>query len=551
MLRSGLRDDRGWAMLTVLFAVLVMTVFATVALAVVTNRAMPSAREAKFQAASQAAMAGVDDYVARLQANPNYFVTGNADPTNPAFTGYADLPGGATIGQFHYTVDTGQAYTTGVLKITSTGRVDGVDRTVTAALRKADFLDYMYFTKYETLDPQAYQSAVALPHGTNCAVHRYEGRSDDCSTISFGSFDTLQGPVHSQDTMVFNGNPTFENEFSTEWEDPHHDYWTCLSGYTCHPDFADDPTYSIIPFPNTNITLQQFADPAQGGLGCLFQGPTSITLNWTGTMTVVSPETPSDFNTGACGTANWASGATVDVPSGEVVYVESPTGSYSCTTPSGFPYPPSGDTNTATGPSALKPSCSHGDAFVKGWLSGKLTIGAANNIYVTGNIRYRGTNTDQNIGHNVPNDSDDSPYSRDTEGSDVLGLSANNFVEILHSLKGCGSRSSRTGQCSSASNNGTPLTDIQIDAAIVASNDSFLVQDYDSGPALGVLTINGGLIQAFRGPVATSSGGDTVASGYAKDYNYDPRLLALSPPHLADLASSAWNVAAFGEGSPH
>jgi hypothetical protein len=93
------------------------------------------------------------------------------------------------------------------------------------------------------------------------------------------------------------------------------------------------------------------------------------------------------------------------------------------------------------------------------------------------------------------------------------------------------------------------MTNLQIDAAIVASNDSFLVQDYDSGPALGVLTIDGGMIQAFRGPVATSTNGGSVVTGYAKDYNYDGRLRALSPPHLADLASSAWNAVTFGEGS--
>lgn len=548
--RDG-RGDGGWAMMTALFAIVVMTIFATAAAAMVTQRIAGSRHEQDFQGADQAALAGVDDYVARLQADPNYFVLGNGDASNSAFTGFEAIPGGASTGSFKYSVDTSQAYTTGIIKITSTGRANGVDRTVTAQLRKTDFQDYMYFTKYETLDPQAYQSAVALPNGTNCAVHAYSGRSNSCSTISFGSFDVLQGPVHSQDTMVFNGSPTFNSEFSTEWQDPTKRYWQCLNGASCNPSFSQAPNYSVIPFPNTNTTLQQYADPTQGGLGCVFQGPTSITLNWAGTMTVLSPETPSTFNTGACGTADWGTsgGVTINVPTGQVVYVESPTGSYNCTTPTGFPYPLSGDTNTATGPSALKPSCSHGDVYVQGWLQGRLTIGAANNIYVTGSIRYRGTNTDSNIGDNVPHSSGTSPYSKDTAGSDVLGLSANNFVEVLHSLRGCSSRSSTTGQCSGASNNGSPQTYLQIDAAIVASNDSFLVQDYDSGPALGVLTIDGGIIQAFRGPVATSSGG-TVATGYAKDYNYDPRLRALSPPHLADLASSAWNAVVFGEGAP-
>jgi hypothetical protein len=540
-------------MITVLFTILVMTVFATAAVDVVNHQQKRVRHDQDFQSADQSALAAVDDYVARLQADPNYFVNGNTDATNPAFTGYEALPGGSSSGTFKYAVDTSQAYTTGLIKITATGRVNGVDRTVTAQLRKSDFLDYMYFTKYETLDPTAYQNAVALPNGTNCAVHYYDSRNSKCSLISFGSFDKLKGPVHSQDEVWFSGNPTFQNEFSTEWNDSAKKYWSCLSGYSCSPSFASNypPTYSVVPFPNTNLTLAQYADPRQGGQGCIFQGPTNIVLKWGGTMAVTSPETPSTFNTGACGTHNWATATTVNVPTNQVVYVEAPeSGSYSCTTPTGFPYPISGDTNTATGPAALKPSCAHGDVFVQGWLQGKLTIGAANNVYVTGNVRYQGTNTDQTISDNVPSSSSSSPYSKDTAGNDVLGLSANSFIEVLHSLTGCSARNSsgnQAGECSSPGNN-SDLTNIQVDAALVASNDSFIVQDYDSGSALGVLTVNGGIIQAFRGPVATSSDGSTVSSGYAKDYNYDSRLRALTPPHLASLASSAWNVAEFGEG---
>jgi hypothetical protein len=529
-----------------------MTVFATAAVDVVNHQQKRVRHDQDFQSADQSALSAIDDYVARLQADPNYFVNGNVDATNPAFTGYETLPGGASSGTFKYAVDTSQAYTTGLIKITGTGRVNGVDRTVTALLRKSDFLDYMYFTKYETLDPTAYQNAVALPNGTACNVHYYDSRSSKCSLISFGSFDSLKGPVHSQDEVWFSGNPTFQNEFSTEWNDPAHQYWSCIAGDSCSPSFASSypPAYSVVGFPNTNLTLAQYADPRQGGLGCIFQGPTNIVLNWGGTMTVTSPETPSTFNTGACGSGTWTN-KTVSVPTNQVVYVEAPeSGSYSCTTPSGFPFPASTDTNTATGPSALKPSCSHGDVFVQGWLQGKLTIGAANNVYVTGNIRYQGSNTDNKITDNVPTSSTQTPPSADTATNDVLGLSANSFIEVLHPLSGCSTRNtsgSKAGECSSPGS--TSTSNLEIDAALVASNDSFIVQDYDSGNPIGVLTLDGGIIQAFRGPVATSGdGGQTISSGYAKNYNYDFRLRALTPPHLATLASSTWNVAEFGEG---
>jgi hypothetical protein len=562
--RRSATTDGGWAMLTVVVGVLVMTILAMGAVAVVDSRQGASRRDQDFQAANQAALAGVDNYVARLQADPNYFVEGNSDPDNLAMHGFAPLSGADSEGSYTYSVDKTQAYTTGVLTLTATGRVNGVNRTVTAQLKKSDFLDYMYFTKYETIDPQATGSSA------NCAYHwygdiinghrQYGDRQDtsDCPLINFIDADTLRGPVHSQDEMVFDASPTFENEFSTEWPDAEHPpdpsnskYYYYCNASNCRPSFSRDypPSYKIIPFPNTNSTLQTYADPAQGGQGCLFQGPTNIVLNWGGRMTVTSPETPPSFNTNcaAVGT-DWSTGVNIPVPTDQVVYVESPTASYSCTVPPGFPYPASGDDNTTQDKLGVRPSCSHGDVYVHGWLQGKLTIGAANNVYITGNVRYQGTNTDSNIAHNVPNDSDDLPYSKDTGANDVLGLSANNFIEIMHPLEQhC--TSGRHGSSCSWSESDNPMTDFQIDAALVASNDSILVQDWDLGDRLGVLTINGGMIQAFRGPVGTGSGSSN-GTGYSKDYNYDERLLSLSPPHLASLASSAWNSVAFGEGAP-
>ena len=74
-------------MITVIFAILIMTIFATLAAALVSNRQAASRHEQDYQGADQAALAGVDDYIARLQANPNYFVQGNVDVSNAAFSG--------------------------------------------------------------------------------------------------------------------------------------------------------------------------------------------------------------------------------------------------------------------------------------------------------------------------------------------------------------------------------------------------------------------------------------------------------------------------------
>ena len=40
----------------------------------------------------------------------------------------------------------------------------------------------------------------------------------------------------------------------------------------------------------------------------------------------------------------------------------------------------------------------------------------------------------------------------------------------------------------------------------------------------------GGLIQQYRGPVGTFNGSGQVATGYRKDYHYDPRVTGRTPP---------------------
>jgi Tfp pilus assembly protein PilX len=566
--------DSGWAMLTVIASLLIMTIFVTAALALASGRQKTAKRDQDFTAAGQAADSGVDDYLARLQANGNYFTLGNSDATNAAMSGWAPVPGTASNGSFHYRVDTSQEYTSGVLTLTSTGRANGVDRTVTAKLAKTSFLDYMYFTDYETQSPVTYsQSDISQAGGigaltTTCKTYLYAGRRvpdadhDYCGPIYFTSGDVLKGPVYSNDAMQFSGSPSFQSTFGTSWQDPSAKYWICESGATCNPTFAQSPINESLPFPSTNNQLAQFADPSLGGGGCLFVGPTSITLNANATMSIVSPETPSAKSTGACGTHSWASAVTVDVPSGQVIYDESQSPATCSSYPAGLAgFPASGDTNTTGQPTGLatggSSSCANGDVFVQGWLKGQLTIASTNNIYITDSIRYVGSNGSPSAGNldsGIPTSSSSTPPAADTNGTDVLGLSANNFVEVYHPLTSCsGANRTRSGTCpTSARDGGSARTNLEIDAAIVASNGSFLVEDWGSGPQLGVLSVNGGMIQRFRGPVGcTGCWSGNAQTGYIKDYNYDKRLVTLAPPHLADLAASAWNPVEFGEGSPN
>ena len=54
-----------------------------------------------------------------------------------------------------------------------------------------------------------------------------------------------------------------------------------------------------------------------------------------------------------------------------------------------------------------------------------------------------------------------------------------------------------------------------------ALGHSFIAQNYDEGAQLGMITVNGGIAQTWRGRVGTSG-----ATGYLKSYGYDSGLPA-------------------------
>ncbi len=90
------------------------------------------------------------------------------------------------------------------------------------------------------------------------------------------------------------------------------------------------------------------------------------------------------------------------------------------------------------------------------------------------------------------------------------------------------------------------FTNPNIQAAILAVNHSFRVQNFRIGAPLGSLSITGAIGQRYRGAVGTFSG-TTIQTGYAKDYNYDRRLKYLAPPKFLDPVASAWGIAVWKE----
>lgn len=132
--------------------------------------------------------------------------------------------------------------------------------------------------------------------------------------------------------------------------------------------------------------------------------------------------------------------------------------------------------------------------YTKGVINGQVTLHSEADIEIMGDITY----------HTDP--------IADASSTDILGIvSEKNITVDRYAHQDNGSR------------------DLNIHASIMALDESFSVEGYNSGGDRGEINLLGGLIQQRRGAVGTFSG-NSVASGYSKSYEYDERLLSMFPP---------------------
>jgi Tfp pilus assembly protein PilX len=542
------RADEGFALITTVLVIAMLAAFSLVVLQQTLSNTALSKKDQDWVAALGAAQAGVDDYLSRLNdTNGGYYVwtTANPDPANPAmgFTGgaakWAPVPtagGEAARGSFHYDVDTtgftGTATlpSNGNIVVSSTGRVGARSRTLTATVRRSGFVDYVYFTDYETRDPLTYTSQAQRDAAVASCSDYYGARANTptCTDIAFSN-DTLNGPVHSNDTMLICGNALFKDTVTTGSgpiaANGGKRYRSDGCGSTSGTSFQrpEDPTtVTRINLPATNLGLKAETGPAASPRGCLYVGPTKVVVRGT-QIKVTSPWTKTV-------TPGCAKDAYFTIPVNGVVYVDvvpaegtpdpnswgaSEAGKPTCPSTGnnvGYPVPTETDWTYP---------CKAGDVFIEqqdgaaaNALQGRLTVSANNNLYVTNHLDYAGG----------------------TGGNSFLGLIAEQFLYVWHPVNGTGSVN-LPGQS-------TPFLDARISAALLSLNHAITVQHYNVGSSLGTLNITGALIQKFRGIVR--SGG----AGYAKNYVYDQRLRYDASPKFLNPTISSFGAVRTAEARP-
>jgi Tfp pilus assembly protein PilX len=584
-------DDRGAALISVVVLGLVLMMLVATGLTVASSGLRQAVGVQRSTSALDAAYAGVQDYLARVNLDSTYLKYGNPDsafsaasnltrptPWNPAFgvgtpdgtpshdqyTTWATVPGSSTAStdsaaKFRYEVDTTQYTSSGVVRLRATGLAGSRTRTILSSIRVKGFVDYAYFTDYEIKDPTTFVSTDTTFDPKTCAVYAWTGqRPAKCSTgdtnmqVSFKSTDLLYGDVHTNDTPSLTCGMTVTGSFETSTPASQNAIYN--KAKACSPaiplKYAD-----TLPMPSTNADMKQDA-------ACLYTGPTQITYNTNGTMTVISPWTKSTGGTTtACGTPGSSlaspTGATVPQLDHDLLYVQNVPASTSDPNywaPTSKPaavtcIAPDGTTTTAA--SGIGWSIGSGSVLTryplvgeapatswatsstpKQWSTTTPAYGCRNgDLYVSGTVSTLTTAASENYVYVV----DDITYADRT--ADLLGLVGQSSVIVWNPMS------------TAADQPMLSQVNLEIDAAMVSVLHTFQVQNNDRGSTRGQLTVFGSIAQKYRGSVASayiqtdSNGVQTVVyTGYTKGYQYDTLLKTVSPPKFLEPSATSYSV---------
>lgn len=343
----------------------------------------------------------------------------------------------------------------GSFRIRATGTSRGQKRSVIATFRRKAFLDYLYFTDYETVDPVVYQSTDPTQQAqlaAQCTAYRRAGRPEPpCLGITFASTDSLLGPFHTNDDILVCGSPQFGRSPADKVEVSGPAPGWKANNCSASPNFvgAYQAGAPVLAMPQSNNALKSVATSQY-----TFTGTTTIQLSGA-TMLVTNA-------------ARGLNKSSMPLPSNGVVYVQNGV----C----GMSYNLYQDYNDPAG-------CA--DLYVQGSYSSSLTLASENDIIVNGNLTRSGNVT--------------------------LGLIPNNFARVYHPV------TNRSGN--SCTNAASTPTNVQIDAAILSLAHSFIVDNYFCGASLGTLRVNGAIAQRFRGPVGTGGSGVATGYSKAYSYD--------------------------------
>jgi hypothetical protein len=429
----------------------------------------------------------------------------------------------------------------GTFRIESTGYSGNERRTLVADFRNANFVSFVWYTKYETGDPAIYGEPLKekepANYYTECSKFYGERPADGgeprrCINNFFINGESVNGPMHTEDHVGVCGSPVFGRSENDRIEFGHAsgtDEGFSGEGVCSEvkPVFkgkhvAPKEVVSIEPPPGDE-ELKHIVEPAYE-----YKNKTEIVLE-NGSMTVT----------------NW--------------YENEITKTWMTKTQTGIAYPPNGIIYVAGGcseaysPYGPKPKYTEddkcGNVYIHGEYTNSLTVAAENDVIINGNLT-------------TPTNSSGVPTT-----NALLGLIANNFVRVYHpvtptyapnSKKECKTNGKKeveklnskneceytddAAECD-APNGVGDLSNPKIYAAMLAVKHAVIVDNYICGaPELGNLNVYGAVAGLYTNGFTGEFSGSSIIHGYPYDANYDDRLQVEEPPHFLNPIEASWFV---------
>ena len=465
--------ETGFTMIIALGVMFVTSLLLVAAFAIAKGDTHQSRRDTAQKQAYYAALAGVQEYEYRLQSNPNYWASCEEPAsTVPGEAGEryevkllvaSSAPKGTTkcetANPFASMVESKGAVANtmriesigcaGVANLTSCAGQPAstvATRSIVATFRGVNFLNYVYYTNFETEDPGLY----ANPIGCEGAYYKeWSAKGLKCATIVFTSGDSVEGPMHTNDaarvegTAEF-GRPGHEPRDAVEINGGTYPSAACSGGPTYNTKsgcYEKGPTLTP---PESDASLRAYAEP-EG----TFTGVTRLVLNGS---------TISVTNEGKTKSIAW--------PKSGLIFVQG-NPEKACN----YTYESENSDNTEE----EKNETNCGNVYVEGNYAKSLTIAGENDVIINGNTYPTGVT-----------------LGSAPTGLSVLGLIASHYVRIYH-------------PCSGSNGKGS-LSNPWIYAGILSTSHSFVVDNHGCGAALGELHVDGAIAQDYRGIVGQVGG---------------------------------------------
>jgi hypothetical protein len=540
------RDESGFTMIMTVIGITLVALIASVAVVAANGDSKQTARSANRQQAYEAAMAGIHEYAFHLHKDQSYWAkcmrattegsaaeepialnekgsTANRRPVpNGGGSTYAleIIPATGKSKCDPTTFETAAASmlerigtARGTFRIRSTGFYGGSEVKVMATFKPKSFLEYVYFTQLETSDPVTYGTAELIEAANRqCSKTIYEGRYSTplknasgkslnkyCDTISFVGGDDIKGPMHTNDAFVICQSPTLGRDAQDpiEVSYPNSPGWfqtrnISTSGSNCSGSSSNfKGTFEV-------ASPAIVPPPTNGQLESVALSP----FHYTGEVKICLEGSTMKVGPGRTCSGSLYSGP---LPSNGIIYASNGAGCVADYSPYAVSY------EATTSP------C--GNINIEGTYSKPLTIAAGNDVVIMNSV----TKTNEEA---------------------MLGLIANNFIRLYHPVRISETTRTENGvtvtekSCTSSSSNLTgSISNPKIEAAVLAINHSFIVDNYKCGSQLGTLTVKGAIAQKYRGAVGT-----TGSTGYIKSYEYDERFKTNEPPEFTAPVESAWVI---------